>query len=150
MPMSSLIVLLQSAEETLLDAARELLQQRQFGPAVVVAQTACEVELEAALSELLQKKGLEPALADWIRRNRGQNYSPANDRVRELWAALTADDLTKVDVWPDYKRLVALRHEFVHAGEPISEDDGRAFFAVVVKLVQHISGVAATNSAGAA
>jgi len=44
----------------------------------------------------LAQEGREPALADWIGRNRGRSYSPTNDRVGDLWRVLTGDDLMTV------------------------------------------------------
>jgi hypothetical protein len=143
-----LLLLLRSAHVALLDTARALVNQGHHGPAVVVAQTACEVEVEAAIFELLRRKGIEPALAEWIRTARGRSYSPKNDRIRDLWTALTADDLKTADGWSDYKGLVNRREDFVHAGTRPTEAEARAFIEAVSKLVKHVADIVGESAHG--
>jgi hypothetical protein len=116
----SLLVLLQSAERTLLDTSRVLLADNHFGPAVVVAQTAVEVAMEASIGERLASSGTPDALREWItaRDQRGRSYSPASERIQRLWTALTGDEVQKAPWWSDYIKLVRARDAFVHSGAP--------------------------------
>jgi hypothetical protein len=65
----------------LVGKAEELRAEGRYDLAVVVAQTACELLFEQAITELLQRRGvpeLEMPLSDLL-----TSYSPTNDKTRK-------------------------------------------------------------------
>jgi len=75
----TLLLLLRPVHVSLLETARRLAGVKETGPAVVVAQSALEVELEGALSSLLGSASIPPAIVEWITSQdvRGPQLQPA-------------------------------------------------------------------------
>jgi hypothetical protein len=75
----------------LLTLSRKLIDDGEFGIAIVVAHMACEIATERTLSEAFAAKGipyLEDSVTDLL-----SGYNLANPRIRKLYTALTGDDL---------------------------------------------------------
>jgi hypothetical protein len=124
----------------LLAAARALHDRGEHGPAVVVAQSAAEIAVAAAVRGQLRRSGVPEALAAWIVRRdvRGQSFSPDSERIQALWAALTGDRLPEAGWWAGYRSGVHERDRFVHEGQAVSATVAADFLAAVGQLVERV------------
>jgi hypothetical protein len=87
--------------------------------AVVLAQTAAEIQIEQAFDVLGQR--IEPvALREWTKRRLRACYSLGNDDVKLLWNALSGQKIDVGQVWADYREVIDLRGDVVHKGRPVS------------------------------
>jgi hypothetical protein len=142
----SLLLLFRPVNEALLGTAKSLVQRDLPGPAVVVAQTACELAVESTLTGLLRDGGSPQSVIDWV--GESVQFSPANTRTRKLFEALTAQRLTGLPEWKPYDKLLPRRHAFVHRGEDVSRGDAEAFISAVESLIQAMIRVAAQARKG--
>ena len=91
--------------EELLETARRLIAEgdaTKYAPAVVMAQVACEILTDQVVTALIER--VEPArLRNWIRK-RGKPRNDFDDnRVRELYVALTGDEVNwGKGLWQQY------------------------------------------------
>lgn len=131
----------------LLEIADELLQAKEFGTAVIIAQTACEVVMTRALRELAKAApppSTPPTKKAKPKRSKGKPWipptSPANYSVRKEYERLAGSDkLEQLPFWNAYLHMVAERDEAVHQGAKVSESDARAGVDAAQKLVNHIA-----------
>ena len=135
-----------AAALTLLTSASALQDRGEHGSAVVVAQSAAEVAVAAAVSRQLRRKGVPEALAAWIVRRdvRGQSFSPDSERIQALWSALTGDRLPAAEWWAGYCKGVRERDRFVHEGHAVTERVAADFLAAVGQLVERVRTASAT------
>jgi hypothetical protein len=131
-------------------AARSMVDEEHYGPAVVVAQAAVEVGMETAISFGLRAGEVPDALQTWIEESTIGTWTPTNGRVQRLWLAITDDAITAADGWEVYKVGVNLRHGFVHRAQDVPKEGAEQFIAAAEKVVAHIAHVMATVSLEAA
>lgn len=127
----------------LFEAARSMLDEEHYGPAVVVAQAAVEVGVETAISFGLRASEVPDALQTWIEDETVTSWSPVNQRVRKLWTALTGDTLTEADGWEAYKVGVNLRNGFAHRAQAVPKDAAEQFIDAAQRVVAHVAHVMA-------
>jgi len=80
------------------DTAKKLRDDGHHAAAIVTAQTACEVCTELVLTDVLRTRGVErltKPLDDLLPR-----YNLANDKVRNLYVALSSDRIQDQPFWP--------------------------------------------------
>jgi len=122
--------------QVFLDMAKLLLDQGQQQMTVIAAQMACEVCVEQALGKLLKHKGLdflEESIDSLI-----PSYNLANDKVRKLYVAVSADKVQDAPFWSKFKEFVQLRNKIVHEGKWIERCEAEESLEVASKLVQLI------------
>ncbi len=120
-------VVFQRLSKQLIESAETLLTQGHYGPAVVIAQTACEVATELFISYALVKKDSE-YLLDYFE-SQLRTFSLQNQGVRGLYIALIGDvDVAKKSFWEPHTKAAKLRHQVVHQGLPMTQDN--ADFAI--------------------
>ena len=129
--------------DVLLSTSEALLEADYFGPAVVTAQTACEVITEDAISIWLRaarnragdrrKEELVSMLIDSF-----QTYALTNSRVCQTYMILSKDSIREQPFWESYTKLVKLRHRVVHKGYVTTKDDAERSLATARELVAHI------------
>jgi hypothetical protein len=86
----------------LLETAKKLLGDGEFGIAVVVAHMACEIAAERAISDAFAAKGLEylkPAVEKLM-----NGRSLGNPNHRRLYTALTADEIEQQPFWQSFRK----------------------------------------------
>ena len=127
-------------------SARSMLDDGHYGPAVVVAQTAVEVGMEAAVAYGLRAGQVPDALQTWIENETVITWSPRNPRVQLLWQALTDDTITAANGWEAYTVGVKRRHEFVHRATDVPKDEAEQFISAAEQIVAHIAYVMANVS----
>src|SRR5262249_10438345 len=99
--------------ETLLAVARWLIDEGQFGIAIVVVHMACEIATERSLSEAFKTKGisyLEDSVMEFV-----SGHNLATNRIRKLYTALTEDHVEKAAFWQECKKSAERRNKIVHS-----------------------------------
>ncbi len=117
----------------LLENAERFHGSREYSVAVVVAQTACEVIAERAISKAFANKGipeLESSVTNFL-----ISYNLGNERVQKLYAALTGDNIVGKELWMAIKRLAKTRNKSVHTGREVSETESREGLDAAHQLV---------------
>lgn len=122
----------------LLETACHLNRDGHCGPAVVVAQSACEVVVARAMSKAYKDKGvpdLEEPVGNYL-------YMKAltNENMRKLYGALTDDtNINQQGFWSDYTTMVKLRHEVAHAGKHVGPNAARTAIDAAKAFVEHVA-----------
>lgn len=120
----------------LLDSARRFYDSGEYGVAVIVAATACEVVVERAMSRAFTAKGvadLEDSVMEFV-----TSCALSQPRNRNLYVALTGDDIHKKGFWQGYIALVKRRNDTVHTGEKIVQVDALADLEAAELFVGHV------------
>jgi hypothetical protein len=103
--------------------AHKLFDDGKYEYAVVTAQTACERLVFEGINELLDAQGESPIsefARSWFERS-SRTPSLKDDRLQELWTALTGDKIQKQDWWHGYSEHLVRRHGVVHRGTEPTE-----------------------------
>ncbi len=122
--------------ETLLTTARDMIDSGEFSIAVAAAHMACEISVERALSRALAAKGigyLEDAIGDL-----SPGYNLANDRVRNLYNAVTGDEIQKQSFWQAFKESTTRRNKAVHGAKIVTKAEAEASFKAASDLVAYL------------
>ena len=125
-----------SYPDTLLTMAQGLIDNRQFGIAVVVCHMACEVTTERALSAAFDKKQIQYLQDSVLTLLNGFNLS--NERNRKLYTALTGDDIEKQSFWQDFKHSATRRNEVIHKGKQVTLRDASETIKSARAFIQHV------------
>ena len=120
-PLGAAMVLPKPYYRQLMAAADRLLLQDEATPAIIMAFTACEVLTEQAFDELWPSRGL-PELARPVSRALRSN-NLADERVRSVYNALSADRIEGQSFWDAFKDLATLRNGLVHGKERRVSDE---------------------------
>jgi hypothetical protein len=126
----------QARYKYLLDAAKQLNADGHHAAAIVTAQTACEVCTAVVFTAVLRAKGVV-SLTDPLR-NLISSYSLANDKVRDLYVALSGDRIQDKPFWSDFKAHAKLRMNIVHGGHSATAEDADKSIATVEKVIDHL------------
>jgi hypothetical protein len=110
--------------QRLLAYARTLINQGDYGMAVVVCHTACEIATERRLSEAIVARGVEDLRGFLHRPNSG--YSLSDKRLRKLYTALTRDNIEREPFWGEFIESSDRRHRIVHRGVGVTPGDAEA------------------------
>jgi hypothetical protein len=101
---------------------------------------ACEIYVEQIMSAAFKKRGiadLEDPISELFSSN-----NLANDRIRNVYVALTGDRIHEAPFWARLKASSSLRNQAVHHGAKVSPDQGRAACAVAREFVAHLDSIA--------
>jgi len=127
---------MKSISEGLLDEARELMERRKKGIAVVVAHMACEVAVDQALAVGFTRRSLNdlaPSVRSLVRGN-----SLADDRIRKFYAVVTGDDIARASFWNRYTASIPVRNKVVHSGMEPTIEQAEASLAAATEFVEHV------------
>jgi hypothetical protein len=122
--------------EVLLETAKSLVAAGQPTIAIVTAHMACEIAAERALARAFAARGLEFLEASVTDLLNGHNM--ASDRVRGLYTALTGDHIETQPFWGNFVISSKRRNRAIHAGDVLSEAEGRDSVAAATALVDHL------------
>jgi hypothetical protein len=125
-----------SYPEMLLAEAQDLKSRQQFSLAVVIAQMACEISVERAISKAFATKQveyLEEAIGKLL-----PSRNITNDRVRKFYTALTDDEIQTQTFWPGLTELAKLRNDAVHIGKFCTEQEAEASLKTAGLLVEYL------------
>lgn len=123
----------------LLEAAAEMAARGRFEVSVVTAQMACEICTERVLRAHFASSGagfLEDAVDDLL-----SSYNLANEKVRNVYVALTQDAIHQQFFWSKYKTVVSIRNKAVHAGARVQESQSQLVLRVARLVVKHLQAV---------
>ncbi len=122
--------------ETLLTKAQDLIASGDFSIAVVIAHMACEISAERVISRNFAAKGigyLEESVEDLL-----PGYNLANDRVRNLYNAVTGDQIHKQSFWQAFKESATRRNEAVHKGRILTKEEAKDSYKAASDLVAYL------------
>lgn len=122
--------------ETLQSTMERLFNADEYGVAVIVAQTACEVVIEQAMQKAFATKNvpeLEGPVTDYL-----VSYSISGERNRKLYTALTGDKIAEQSFWSDYQKLVKMRNDSVHSGAVCDKQATRTALVAAKAFVEHV------------
>ena len=123
----------------LLEAAAEMANRGRYEVSVVTAQMACEICTEQVLRSYFASSGagfLEGAVDDLL-----PSYNLANEKVRNVYVALTQDQIHQQFFWAEYKTVVSIRNKAVHAGVRVQESQAQLVHRVTKLVVKHLQAV---------
>jgi hypothetical protein len=138
----------QMLHRELLTTARRLADHEEHGAAVIVAQTASEVQVERAIAALLRKRGIEDDLHEALSKFvRSYNLWPRNAPLRRLWESLSGDTaLAEQPFWRGpLGQHVERRNRIAHRGADVSAADANQSILVVLELMEHMEAVVAKH-----
>jgi hypothetical protein len=125
-------------DQTLLNTARDLMNQREYNPAIVMANQACEIATERAIARALAaKKHQRP---EEIAQTLLSGYNLANDQTRALYTELTNDDIRNQPFWPQFKESVDLRNHIVRTDRAASKSEAQAALDAASRVISHLRG----------
>ena len=122
--------------QKLLTLAQRLIDDGEFGIAVVVAHMACEIATERTLSEAFIAKGipyLEDSVTDLL-----SGYNLANPRIRKLYTALTGDEVENATFWQKFKQSAERRNKMAHTAITVTEAEAKESHTAAKDLVAHL------------
>jgi hypothetical protein len=122
--------------QTLLATAHDLLEREQYGIAVVVAHMACEVAAERTMAEAFGTKSIEHLEAPILAFINGFNL--ATQRIRELYSALTGDQIQQQKFWQGFTDSSKLRNSIMHNGKIAVRQEAEASLAAATALIGHL------------
>lgn len=120
----------------LLTLARRLIDDGEFGIAVVVGHMACEIATLRMLSEAFVGRGipyLEDSVTDVL-----SGYNLANNRIRKLYTALTGDEVEKATFWQKFKQSAERRNKIAHSAVTVTNAEAEESYAAAKDLVAHL------------
>jgi hypothetical protein len=118
------------------EAADLLTRQRQWGLAVIVAHTACEVLVERVISAAFIKKNI--VYLESLLKPPSKGNSLADDRNRRVYTAVTDDKIQDAPFWSRFKASAALRNRIVHAGKKPAESDAVEAVNAAAEFIEHV------------
>jgi len=122
--------------EALLTKAQELIVKGDFSIAVVVAHMACEISVERAISRAFADRGigyLEESVEELL-----PGYNLANESVRNLYNALTGDQIQNQSFWKSFKESATRRNKAVHEGSIVVKADAETSHKAASDLVAYL------------
>jgi HEPN domain-containing protein len=123
--------------------ADDLVQRGECRFAVVAAQTACELYLEVAVTELLKARLQEPftsLVPDLL-----QTFSMLDQRGPKVWRALTGQRIQDAPCWANYQRHVQRRNTIVHSGAEPTRDEALASVGAMMALFEYVAAAWTAN-----
>lgn len=122
--------------QSLLSAAKGLIDNAQFSISVVVSHMACEIATERTLSESFAKKGiqyLEEPVGEFL-----NGYNITNYRIRSLYTALTRDEIQNQPFWEKLMKSSTRRNKIIHEGLIVGKTEADESYQAVGNLIAHL------------
>ena len=125
--------------------AKDYHEKGQYQLAVILSQAACDLHIEAALSELMRPLGDERLVKLALRALR-RPVSLASLDVRRIWAELTGErpaghiklKVAPAPWWNEWERARALRHAVVHDGRKPSAEESQTALVASQQYFDHM------------
>lgn len=122
--------------QRLLVLAKALINGGEFGTAVLVAHVACEIATDRAFTKALAAKGL-----GYLEEPIGAYFSGTlltQDRNRDLFNALTGDEIQKKPFWDRIRRSVTRRNGIAQKGVIVSKPDAEESLTAATEFVAYL------------
>jgi len=125
-------------EDSLLQLASRLVEQNEYGVAIVVAMMACEVAVQRALSVGFEAKHIEYLEKPILGCMNG--YSLLDNRNREFFRAVTGETLRPTPpFWTSYVDAVELRNDIIHDGKTAATEQAVNAIEAATQMVEYLS-----------
>jgi len=145
---STLLTILTRASQHLMAHARDLTASGtttpEFQLAVILAQSACELQTEEALGDLV-RPAMSAKLAGVMLSRLRSPVTLADQYARDIWQALTDDPVRGETWWESWKTTRELRNEVAHSGKAVSQADAANCLARASEYTDHLSRVVAAK-----
>ena len=122
----------------LLQEAQELIDQKKYGLAVIVAHMACEVRVQRSLSAAFKNRNI-PEMEDPVVELLS-GYNLGNQRIRKVYNALTGDLVQDAPFWSKFMESAKRRNDIVHNGKTATEAEARESLEAATAFVAHLRG----------
>ena len=122
--------------QSLLNLAKIFMNQGHFSIAVVVAHMACEIASERAISAAFAARGI-PELEDPVE-SFLNGYKLGNPRIRQLYTALTRDEIERNPFWEEFKASGDRRNAIIHRGATVDKTTAEKSLKAAHELVAHL------------
>ncbi len=120
------------------DEAQEMLEQRRHEAAVVAAQVSCEIEIRAAIEDVVDAP--EGSLAR-MAIEAPNSYSLLDRRARDIFEKVLGISPAFESFWQDYRDHVARRNNVLHNGARITREDAIASVRTAEEIVDWVQRV---------
>ncbi|MHB8832029.1 MAG: hypothetical protein ACYC9V_02475 [Desulfobacteria bacterium] len=108
------------------------------GLVTILAHLACEVAIERSISDSFALKGI-PSLQEPVT-DALTGYNVANDKVRNLYATLTGDEIQDRPFWDGFIRSAKRRDNVVRKGLVVGRADAEESIKAANAFLAHLSG----------
>lgn len=125
--------------QRLIEQARRWIKAGEFNVAIVVLQTAAEIKTEQVFDAILSEKRLTELKKPISELT--ASYNLGNDKVRNLYVALTGDKVQGRDFWHDFKLHGQVRRRVVHGKYKATSQEAQTSLTAVKDLVTHLTQV---------
>ena len=115
---------------------------RHYGPAVVLAQSACEVCTENTFELLFTDMGIGHLYGPYAKFVASFNLASDDPRLRKMYTALTGDQITETPFWAQLTDLPKKRNLIAHRGEDVSKEEAQRLCEAAESLLNHLDGIA--------
>jgi hypothetical protein len=126
--------------EALITEVKDLIEREKFTLAIVVAQMACEISTERALTRAFEKRQIDEPLREAITKMLS-GRSITNGNVRNVYNALTGKDthqeLKDLGIWQGLDTLKDRRNAAVHKGVIWVKVEAEMALETATALVQY-------------
>jgi DNA-directed RNA polymerase subunit RPC12/RpoP len=122
--------------EILMQTATNLIVESQYSIATVVIHMACEIATERALSEAFATNGvasLEEAVEALL-----PGYNLSNERIRDLYNALTGRKVQDEPFWQAFKESATRRNRIVHKAKLATDAEAKASYSAAEALLNYL------------
>jgi hypothetical protein len=122
--------------EALLQVARGLIDEMQYGVAIIVMHMACEISADRALREAFRNRGIaeleEPVVAFM------SGFNLATTRIRDLYNALTGRNIQSERFWMKFTESANRRNSVAHGGKIATKSEAEGSYAATSALVAYL------------
>lgn len=126
------------AFEVLMETSRRFVDEDLglFNIAVIVVHMAYEVVTERKFAQAFTAKNLQylqGSVTDCL-----NGYSLANDRNRNLYVAMTGDEVHKAAFWSKFKESADRRNQIMHKGLSVDKAAAEESYQAAEKFIAHL------------
>ena len=123
--------------EILLEISEKLFNDGLFGISIVVAHMACEVATERAFNVAWEKQACQNIKKPVMELLSGYNLK--NDKISDIYIALTGDMIKETPFWQDFAVSAKLRNDIIHQGKIANSQQAVKSINAAIALIKHLS-----------
>ncbi|CAM3485500.1 zinc ribbon domain-containing protein [Bordetella sputigena] len=125
--------------DLLIEEAHSLLSAGKHSLAVLVAHMACEVATSRVIDAAFGRSSFPHMAEAMLAFLNG--YSLANPRIREFYASLTGDDVTRLPYWAKFQESARRRNDVAHTGRILKQQESQESLTATASFVLHMNEV---------
>jgi len=116
---------------------------RHYGPAVVLAQSACEVCTQNTLELLFTEMGIGHLFGPFEEFVATYNLASSDPKLRKMYTALSGDQIAETPFWAQLVELPKKRNRIAHHGEDVSKEEAQRLCEAAESLLNHLDTITA-------